>query len=367
MKAPLFFPLHSRPFGHLSPFVAVALLALSVLVGCSKSDDQPSPGARGGGSAGVPVEMLVLQPRPIENNIITTGTLLANEEVELRPEVDGRVTGVFFEEGKRVHKGELLLKLNDRELQAELKRKQLEEELAADDERRKKSLLDINGISKEDYDKVLNALNMVKAEREVIESQLAETEIKAPFDGVVGLRYVSEGSVITTSTLVATMQDIDPIKAEFSVPERYARDLKTGTEVKVEVGDSTGSFEGKIYAVEAKVDPDTRTLKARAKIPNPQGRLLPGSFCKVEITLQRVNDAIVIPAEALVPQLNSQSVFVCVNGIAQSVPVTPGIRTDREIQIVDGLKPNDTLILTGLLQLSEGKPVVRKPSDGNQE
>jgi len=230
MKVPRFFTLPSRPFGDLPPFAAAAFLALLVLVGCGKSDSQPSPGARGGGPAGVPVEMLVLQPRPIENNIITTGTLLANEAVELRPEVDGRVTGVFFEEGKKVYKGELLLKLNDRELQAQLKRKQLEETLAADDERRKRSLLDINGISEEDYDKVLNALNMVKAEREVIESQIAETEIMAPFDGVVGLRYVSEGSVITTNTLVATLQDIDPIKAEFSVPERYAASLKTGTE-----------------------------------------------------------------------------------------------------------------------------------------
>jgi len=338
-------------------FFATAGLAISISLGCSKGESQSSPGGRAGGLGRIPVEARVLMPQPIENRILATGTLLANEEVELRPEVNGRVTGVFFDEGKRVRKGDLLLKLNDRELQAELKRKELEEALASDDEQRKRSLLDINGISKEDYDKVLNNLNMIKAEREVIESKLAETEILAPFDGVVGLRYVSEGSVISTNTLVATMQDIDPVKVEFSVPERYAAGLKTGTEVTVEVGDTGERFDGRVYAVEAKVDPATRTLKARATIPNPSGRLIPGSFCKVEITLERIDDAIVIPAGALVPELSGQKVFVCENGLARSVPVTPGIRTDREIQIVQGLKPGDTLILTGLLQISDGKPV----------
>jgi membrane fusion protein (multidrug efflux system) len=251
----------------------------------------------------------------------------------------------------------VLVKLNDRELQAELKRKQLEEKLVADDERRKRALHDINGISQEEYDRATNALHMAQAEREVIESQLAKTEIVAPMNGVVGLRYVSVGTYVTPQQRLATMQKIDTVKAEFSVPEKYGGRLAPGTEVRVNVGEEQADHHGVVYAVESKVDPGTRTLKARARLPNPGDRLIPGSFARVEITLERIPDAVVIPAAAIVPQLDGERVFVCENGRARSVPVTTGIRTDRAVQVTSGLSPGDTLILTGLLQVTEGSAV----------
>ncbi|MEW5924535.1 MAG: efflux RND transporter periplasmic adaptor subunit, partial [Candidatus Zixiibacteriota bacterium] len=284
---------------------AIAIAVYLALAGCSGGDPQPL----GRGMAkGIPVEATVLRPQPIESKIFTTGTLLANEEVELRPEVSGRITGVFFEEGSKVRQGDVLLKINDRELQAELKRKQLEETQANDELRRKKALYDINGISQEDYDRAVNALNIIRAEREVIESQLAETEIVAPFDGVIGLRYISEGSYVTPTTLVASMQDLDPIKVEFSVPEKYSGKLTTGMNLMIQTGEAEEKYRGTIYAVEVKVDPATRTLKARAIIPNPAGRLIPGSFAKVEITLERIDNAIVIPAGAIMPELEGDKV-----------------------------------------------------------
>ncbi len=338
-----------------SSLAAATLVALSLsITGCGTDSAEPS--RRGGGGA-TPVEAMLVTPQPIEDRIYTTGTLMANEEVQLKPEIDGRVTGVNFEEGGRIKKGQVLLTLNDRELLAQLKRKELQESLAADEERRQRALLDINGISQEDYDKVHNSLEMIRAEREVIESQLAETRIVAPFDGVVGLRYVSEGSVITKNTLVATVQDIDPIKVEFSIPEKYAGKLQPGAEVTVRVGDEEKAFSGSVYAVEAKVDPATRTLKARASIPNPKGRLIPGSFAKVDLVLERIENAVVIPTDAVVPELVGAKVFVSRGETAESVPIETGIRTDKMIQITSGLHPDDTLILTGLLQLTEGRPV----------
>lgn len=334
--------------------LVLALLSVWLVTGCNRGSSQTS--GRGGGGP-VAVEAVVVKPRLLENKISTTGTLLANEEVELRPEISGRVTGVFFDEGQKVRQGEILLKLNDRELQAQLKRKQLEETLAGDEERRQRTLFEINGISREEYDKTLNKLNMVKAEREVIESQLAETEIVAPFDGVVGLRYVSEGSFVSSNTMVAAMQDIDPVKAEFSVPEKYAGQLSRGAKIVVQIGDAQNSYAGTIYAVEAKIDPGTRTLKARAIVPNPDDRLLPGSFAKVEITLEELPDAIVIPSGAVIPRINDEIVYVCRNGKAQSLSVKTGIRNERGIQITEGLLPGDTLIVTGLLQLADGRDV----------
>lgn len=336
------------------PGLYFVLIIILLAAACGRQESQPS--GRGGGAA-VSVEAMVIRPQPIENKILTTGTLMANEEVELRAEFSGRVTGVFFEEGKNVRRGDLLLKINDRDLQAQFKRKQLAETLAANEEQRQRSLYEMNGISREEYDKVLTSLNMIKAEREEIESQLAKTEITAPFDGVIGLRYVSEGSYVSPATQVASMQDIDPIKVEFSVPEKYAGRINTGTGVKVSFSEFKGEYRGAVYAVEAKVDAATRTLKVRATIPNKDGRLIPGSFARVDITLERIPDAIVIPTGAILPELGGERVFVYSNGLARSVPVTTGIRAERSIQITQGLKPNDTLIVTGLMQITDGRPV----------
>ncbi|MBI5867548.1 MAG: efflux RND transporter periplasmic adaptor subunit, partial [candidate division Zixibacteria bacterium] len=257
-------------------------LAIGLAGGCNNGSSTPT--ARGGGRAGAasPVEVVVIAPQPLRNKISATGTPLANEEVELRPEISGLVTGVFFKEGQSVSKSELMLKINDRELQAQLKRKSLEEKLASDEESRKRRLFEIKGISQEEYDKSLNSLRIIQAEREVLESQLAKTEIRAPFDGVVGLRHVSDGSYVSPSMLIATMQDLDPMKAEFSIPEKYAPQLKDGAGVRIRAGDSPQEYQGTIYAIESKIDPGTRTIKARARIPNPQRTLIPGAFARVE-------------------------------------------------------------------------------------
>jgi membrane fusion protein (multidrug efflux system) len=280
----------------------------------------------------------------------------------LRPEISGRVTEVAFNEGSRVAKGSLLLKINDSELQAQLKRKESEEKLAASDEQRKKSLYEANAISQEEYDKSLNALRIVQADMEVTRSLIAKTEIRAPFNGVIGLRHVSEGGYVSPSMLAATMQEIDPMKVEFSVPEKYAHQLKDGLEISVHIGESAEEHKGIVYAVESKIDLSTRTIKARARIPNPDGRLIPGAFARLDITLESIHDAIVIPSAAVIPELNGAKVYVCENGAARSVPVQTGLRTERSIQIISGLSPNDSLITTGLLQLSEGRKVqVRQP------
>ena len=338
----------------LVPFMAAALTVGS---GCGKGNGSQSGRTGGSGRNLVSVEAVLVRPQLLRNTIFTTGTLLANEEVQLHPEMSGRVIGVYIQEGRHVKKGELLLKINDAELRAQLRRKQVEEKQASDEEGRRRKLFEIKAISQEEYDKSLNALHIVQAEREAIESQLAATEIRAPFDGIIGLRHVSEGGYISPDVLVATMQDTDPMKVEFSVPEKYARILKSGTEVTVRVGESNGDRMGTVYAVESMIDPETRTIRARASIPNPDEQLVPGAFAKVEITLEQIPNAIVVPSEAVIPDISGETVFICKNGKARTTPVKSGIRTERGIQIIQGLAPNDTLIVSGILQLTDGKGV----------
>jgi membrane fusion protein (multidrug efflux system) len=353
--------LQNRPF---LIFLAIIIpMFFIIMVGGCKSEKKTSSPGPGGGK--LSVTAVVIRPQSLENKIVTTGTLLANEEVELRSEISGRVTGVFFEEGKKVKKGDLLLKINDRELKAQLAAKEVQVKQASDEEQRKLQLFKIKVVSQEEYDKALNSLKITQAEKESIEAQLAKTEIVAPFNGVIGLRYVSVGGYVSSSNLISTMQEIDPIKAEFSVPEKYAGKIKTGTEIVVNAGDSSEEYKGTVYAVESKIDPNTRTIKARARIPNPGGVLIPGAFAKVQITLEELPNAMVIPSEAIVPEITGEKVYLCANGRAKSTPIATGIRTERGVEVTRGLTPGDTLITSGLLQLAEGRAVQIKDLKDN--
>jgi len=326
-----------------------ALWLILVTAGC-KEKSAPATSA---GNAPRPVEVrgIVVQPRLLEQKITSTGSLLANEEVEVRPETSGRITAISFEEGTFVGKGSLLVKIDDSELQAQLKKLLLEEKLAQDDLYRKQKLLEIKAATEEEYQISQNQLGVIQAEIELVRSQIGKTAIYAPFSGYIGLRYVSTGGYASPSLLVARIQQTDPIKIEFTVPEKYISYIHKGSVITFTVAGAVNTFEGIIYAIEPKIDLMTRSFTVRAKCPNPQNRLVPGAFVKVEIILQTVQDALVIPSEALIPDIKGEKVLLCEQGKVRSQYVTTGIRTDYEVQVTDGLNPEDTVITTGLLQL----------------
>ena len=300
---------------------------------------------------------LIIIPGILENNILATGNVIANEEVELRSEVPGRIVAINFDEGSRVIKGSLLMKIDDRELQAQLKKLQVDEKQARDDLYRKEKLLELKAVSQEEYDKAYNTLGITLAETELIRTQISKTEIYAPFSGQIGLRQVSPGGFVSSSTLVARLQQTDPVKVDFAIPEKYRGKVQKGTLIKFRVEGNDSSFTGHVYAIEPKIDPATRNVSLRALCPNPGGILIPGSFAKVDIVLEKIQNALVIPSEAVIPIMNGEKVFVCRNGKARTQIIQTGIRTEREVEVTGGLKPGDTLITTGLLQLREDAAV----------
>jgi len=338
--------------------LSVALIMVSGFIACKskpQADAKPT-----GGPPPTSVQVIVVQPQPLERKINVTGSIIANEEVELRSEVAGKVTGIFFTEGSRVSKGQLLVKINDSDLQATLKKLVLQDTLISRDEYRKRKLLEMNAISTEEFDNTLTQLQSIRAEKEYVLAQIHKTEVHAPFDGQVGLRNVSEGGFVSSSFLIATMQQVNPVKIEFSVPERYREFLKNGTSIQFTVTGSEEIFKGTVYAVESKIDPVTRTVKVRAKSDNEKNQLVPGAFAKVELILEKVNNAIVIPAQAVIPEMNGQKVFVVKNGMAKSVPVELGVRTDKDTEIISGIAAGDSLAITGILQLRDGASVNTK-------
>lgn len=322
---------------------------------CSEGDEKKAPQNAGGAmESGLSVEGMIVQTEKVDDKIFATGTLLPNEEVELRPEISGRVVNIYFEEGSQVKAGQLLVKIDASELEAQLKKLKVQEKLAQSEESRQSQLLKIEAVSQEEYDIALNQLNTLEAEIDLIETQIAKTRIYSPFSGIIGLRYISQGGYVSPSSLIASMQQIDPIKVEFSVPERYIGEVKEGTSVSFGVSGSDDIFKAKVYAVDSKIDINTRTVKVRARSTNSNRVLKPGAFARVEITLKTYDDAILVPAEAIVTQLEGQSVYVSEDGKAKAQKIKTGIRTERVVQILEGLSPKDTVVLTGLMSIQEG-------------
>ena len=336
-------------------FLIITVVVLLVIIALPKinftSGNEKDGNVKDPRAAVLSVDSKILKPEPLQNKIFTNGTLIGNEEVLLRSETSGKVTDILFEEGKRVKKGDLLLKINDAELQATLKKNLIREELAKDKEFRARQLLDKQLTSQQEYDVALNELNSTRADIEFTNAQIAKTEIHAPFDGIVGLRSVSLGSYITPQTQVATLQSINPIKIDFAVPQKYYNEVKEGKEIEFKLPNTDKLFKGKIYAVEPKIDQNTRTLQVRAIAPNSESLLSPGAYVEIDIVLANINNALLIPTDALVPDIQGEKVFLYKNGKAVPQLVKTGIRTEENIQLISGVEKGDTVIVSGIIQL----------------
>jgi membrane fusion protein (multidrug efflux system) len=303
------------------------------------------------------VVVTIVRTGKFDNEIYVSGTILANEEAVLRPEVAGRITQLLFKEGSSVSKGELLLKINDSDLQAQLKKLRAEVKLAEEKEDRQKKLIEIKGISQEEYEASLNQLNNLLADLEFTQAQVAKTEIRAPFNGTIGLKYVSEGGYVSAGMDIASVQQTNPVKIDFSVPEKYAGMIHKGDKIQFSIQGQPGKFDADIYAIEPRIDMATRTMQIRAICPNKGGNIIPGAFAKIDLLLQRSENTILIPTEAIVPEIKGQKVFLYKGGKSESQKVETGVRTDTKIEITGGLTEGDTLIISGIMQLKPGTAV----------
>ncbi len=263
---------------------AGVVVAAAAILFSNRSGTAESSMGRGGNQASraagmrLPVIGTILTPQPFDHSIQATGTILAAEEVELRTEASGKVVSLPFREGSKVNKGDLLVKINDADLRAQLMRSRSRLTFALQREERQRKLREINGVSEEQYDEAKNELTSVRAEVALLEAQVQKTEVRAPFDGVVGLRFVSEGSFISSTTLVARLQDVSFVKVDFSVPEKYAPQVRVGMEISFTVEGSSDPFRGTVYAIEPKIDPATRSLRVRGRLKNQHRRLQPRSI-----------------------------------------------------------------------------------------
>jgi len=337
--------------------IAIAILALLAVPKLLEIRRASEPAAAAPERPVLKVRVHPVAPGQLTERLAATGTVRANEQVEIVSEISGKISDIYFEEGSRVAKGTLLLKIDDSELLAEHQRALHRVELAERAEARQQQLLDEGVISSETYDVALGELNVLRAELQLIEAQLLKTEIRAPFGGIIGLRWVSPGSYLSSQTQIASLHDLDPVKLDFSVPEKYSALMRVGDEITFAVEGFKRSFPGTVYAIEPSVDASTRSLRMRARCPNRDGALVPGTFANVDLVLRSVEDALTVPSIAIIPELGGKKVYVYDSGTAQPRTVETGIRTEDEVQVTSGLADGDQVIISGIMQLQPGLEV----------
>ena len=300
---------------------------------------------------------MVVKYETFDNNLSLSGSIEANEQVEIRSEVSGIVEGIYFQEGSNVSKGQVLFKVNDIELRAQLRQTKTREGLAFENERRAKLLLQKEAISQEEYDVARADFKSAQAQSQLIQAQIAKTAVRAPFSGKIGLRSISPGTYITPMILVAKLVNIGKLKITFSIPEKYASQVKTNTLLTFKVAGSDIKYSAKVYAIDPEIAIATRTLQVRAIAENKDGKLLPGTFADVELPLDIIKDAIVIPTEAIIPIQNGKKVFVTVNGLAKELMIETATRTETSVLVLSGLKEGDTVITNGVMSLKNDDKV----------
>jgi len=325
--------------------------------GCKGKKEGDKPGKGSGGAKALQAEAFVVKAAPLESVYQSSGTLLSNEEISVYSEVSGRITTINFKEGTHIKKGDLLVQLFNADILAQIQKLKAQRELAITTKARQDELLAINGISRQEYDNTVTQIASIDADIAYNEAQLRRLQIRAPFDGIIGLRNVSVGAIVSSSTLITTIQQIHPLKLDFPVPDQYRNLVKIGAEFSFTVSGLRDTLKAKVAAIQPAADAVTRTVTIRGIAPNLRAQLVPGAFANVYFPLSENTQAIVVPSQCIIPTTRDRKVAVVRGGKAELVTVTTGMRLVEDVEILHGLQPGDTVITTGIMQVKPGMEV----------
>lgn len=333
-------------------FIGLVFAGCVVLAACDKKKEESTGGGRGNARKGpLMVEGFLMEPHSLNEGIEVPGTLMPAEETQIRAEVSGRVVQMNIPEGAMVNKGMLLVKLFDEDLQAQLRKLQVQLQIAEKSVERQTELLSIKGISQQDFDLSALSVDNLKADIQSVKIAISKTEIRAPYQGQIGLRNISMGTYLGPADIVTTLREIDQLKLEFSVPEKYAKSITKGDAVRFRVDGGKQEHMATVIATEGNVDQTTRTLKIRALVKAKNKELVPGVFAKVNLLLGNDSEALMVPTQAIIPQARNKQVIVVRKDSAIFTIVETGVRDSAYVQVIGGLQKGDTVITTGLMSI----------------
>lgn len=346
---------HTHPVISLKTITGYVLLSVAIASCTIKAEEVPStpPPA----FSGIPVDASIITPGVVSDELTVTGTILANQQVQIVSELTRKVVNVNVKEGSKVKRGDVLFQLDNADLMAHLERLRQQEKLAVLNEKRLKDLVEHEAVAQQDYDEAETNLRVIQAQIEELQTTIRKTSITAPFDGQIGMINTYRGAVVSVNTVLTDLQDNSVVKIEFAVPEKYTNTLHVGSEQSFTTPASTASFKTKIIAKAASLSTDTRSLLVRGVAANPEGKLLPGQSARILLSLSTSAQALTVSSHALIPSPGGYLVFVARNRHAQPVPVEIGQRSAASVEILKGLNAGDTIITSNLLRLSPGAPV----------
>jgi membrane fusion protein (multidrug efflux system) len=294
------------------------------------------------------VDVIIASTQGLSNTVEANGNIVANEYVELHPEISGRITYLNVPEGHSIAQGTVIARINDADLQAQLSKSKVQLDLAQKTEERYRQLLNVNGINQADYDNALNQVNSLKADIQYTQTLIDKTVIKAPFSGIVGLRQVSPGAFVTAANIIATIQQVSKVKIDFTIPEEYSNLIKKGGLVDVEI-DAAQQIRKKaeVIATEPQVNLASRNLKVRAVLR--EGTANPGAFVKVFVDAGVNKKAIMIPTNSIIPDDKNSQVILVKSGKAAFINVKTGVRESNNVEVISGVQAGDSVVVTGVL------------------
>lgn len=337
------------------------LISIMLVTGCSGKNKKESSGTSGAAKSGPPpaaaVDAYIVKTTPLSENLELPGSIIANEETSINPEISGRLVYLNANEGKVVSKGALIAKIYDGDLQAQLNKLKVQVQVSQQTALRYQELLKINGISQQEYDLANLNTNNLRADMAIVRSNIMRTEIRAPFTGTLGLKNISPGAYVTPQTIITTLRQNSQLKLDFTLPEKYSSKIAIGQLVNFTAEGNPKQYNAKIIARESGISEDNRSLQVRTVVINNDGKLLPGTFVKVKTNFAPDPDAIMIPSQAVIPQARGKKVAVYRNGMVNMENVVTGVRDSATVQITNGLKVGDTIITTGLMSLKQGGKV----------
>jgi membrane fusion protein (multidrug efflux system) len=323
--------------------------SLLFFASCSSKSDSPAAGRNQDQMGPTEVDGFIVRPQSVSDKIEVPGSLLPSEQTQIKSEVSGRVVQLNFKEGTTVEKGALLVKLFDGDLQNQLKKLEIQLQIAEKTQERQSELLKINGISQQDYDLAQLNVQTLSVDIEATKIAISKTEIRAPYRGQVGLRNLSLGTYISPSDIITTLRQVSELKLEFSIPEKYAKEINKGNKVFFKVDGGAQLHTATVIATENSVEQTTRTLRVRAIVNRNHAELVPGIFASVNLLLGKNNNALMVPTQAVIPSARNKQVIVLRKDVAQFVTVETGVRDSVFVQIVNGIKAGDTIITSGLM------------------
>jgi len=321
------------------------LLAGVFVISCKSKKEEPRQ--QNNGPQAVIVDVIIAGKNNISNIVEVNGSVVANEAANLQPEVSGRLTYLNLPEGAKVLQGTVLARINDADLQASTQKIKVQLDLAEKNEERLRKLLSIGGINQADYDAVLNQVNTLKADLDILKAQIDKTILKAPFTGVLGLRMISPGAYVTPATILATLQQIDKVKIDFTIPEAYTTLIAKGKTVSIKTNGREAIKKAVIIATEPQIDATTRNLKVRAELSGAD--INPGGFVKVLIETGGQNNSILVPTNAIIPDAKAKNVVVVKDGKGILTDIETGLRVNGMAEVLSGLKVGDSIAVSGVL------------------